>query len=89
MKKHIIEVQRGLNEVLELLKSNEYECFVSGTCDKEADIMIVDVPNAEYEGISTSSCMKAGVKEKVVINIAGIDLNEVLKTIESNYCKND
>lgn len=84
MNNYKISVQRGLNEISDLLISKGYDVCQSGTCGEKADIAIVEVSDYEYEGLNTMDCRQLGEDNKIlVINSANHTPQQVLEIIEN------
>lgn len=83
-----ISVQRGLNEISELLITNGYEVYQMGIDDKDVDIAIINVSDYEYEGIgSIAECRQYGEdKRLLVINSSNYSPEEVLRIITNKTC---
>lgn len=84
MKNYKISVQRGLNEISDLLISKGYDVCQSGKCGSKANIAIVEVSDYEYEGLNTMDCRQLGADDKIlVINSANQTPAQVLEIIEN------
>lgn len=87
MKNKVIECQRGLTMVREFLTEKGYECFMEGEKNLKADVLLVNIPDAEWEELNSTTCMVSGDKEKLVINVSAVKLEEIEHLIETSICK--
>lgn len=82
-----VSVQRGLNDITDLLIQNGYDVCQMGACSSDVDITIINVSDFEYEGISGTACRINGEdKRTLLINSAIYSPHEILDIIKNKTC---
>ena len=87
MKKYRIAVQRGLNEIAELLKDKGHDIVEFETSKSDVDVTIISGVDSAYEEIETAQCRFCGPDEKMlVINATTLSPEKVLEYVENIKC---
>jgi len=87
MKNRAIECQRGMENVKKYLEDKGYNCFLTGERKENADVLLVNIPDSSWEELNSTNCMTEGGKEKLVINVYDVDVEEIAKLIENSICR--
>lgn len=87
MGKKVVECQRGLEEVKKYLEERGYTCYMEGHAQEPTEVLIVNVPDFEWEEINSVNCMKHNEKEKLVINMHAVKKEDLERLIEQSTCK--
>lgn len=85
MKNLKISIQSGLKEFSDYLKSQGYDVCEMGKNDNDASIAIINVPDFEYEGLSSNTeCRNYGDNEKLlVINAYNRSVEDIHRIISN------
>lgn len=88
MKKYKISIQKGLDEIENLLRKEGHELVYMGEGDIGSDITIMNGVDTVYEEIENKQCMFNGSKEHemLVINASNLTPEEVLDMVSNNHC---
>lgn len=88
MKSKKISIQKGLNDIEQLLVNSGYEVVSIGQNDDDAAVTIFTGVDNAYEEIEPAQCRFSGDSEHemLVINASGMTPDQVLNLIKNNHC---